>query len=283
MLNFRAFLIAAGAFAASFLAAAVTHTEEVPKRAPYHAIRWEGGDPVVRIGGEWLTLVSIDGIAVEEVLEYCREKYDEKWRKRFEEDLVEVLIGIGHEPGETVQLVVRDQADARTRTLEDVAMTYENRQAIWYAAQAYGPKSNLRDPYPKAAPYDAIRWEADEPVVRIDGEWVTLVSIDGVAVGEIIAYCRDTYDEKWRKRFEEDLVEALIRMGHPPGQTVRLTVRESDESEAQTLEGVAMTTKNRQAIWIEARSRQWTEQARERGHELLRELESADPTPEAVE
>jgi CubicO group peptidase (beta-lactamase class C family) len=111
---------------------------EYPKRAPYTGIRWEGDTPVVKIGEDWLTLVSIDGIAAEEIVEFSQRTYKddwrkELWRKRFEEDLVEVLMRMGHEPKDTVQLVVLPSGSSTPRTLEGVRMTESNRQVIYRA------------------------------------------------------------------------------------------------------------------------------------------------------
>lgn len=247
-------MIAAGVLLVAFLAAAATHTEEIPRRAPYTAILWDGDEPIVRLGSEWFTLEAIDGIEADAIGRYCRETYDEIWQKRFEEDLVEVLIGMGHTPADTVQLVVRNRSTGETQTREEVAMTYANRQAIRHAAQAR--KWTQRAEIPKLSPYDAIRWEDGQPVVRVGGEWLTLEAIDGVTSDAIARYCRETYDTRWQKRFEEDLVEVLRGMGHPVGETVDLTVRDPGAAESRLLEGVAMTRANRQAIWLAAWARQ---------------------------
>ena len=114
----------------------VDEAREYPKRAPYTGVRWEGDKPVVKIGEEWFTLVSLDGIAAENIVAFSRWTYGNKWQKRFEEDLVEVLTRMGHEPEDTVRLVVRPLGSRATRTLEDVPMTEENRWVIYRAALA---------------------------------------------------------------------------------------------------------------------------------------------------
>lgn len=118
----------------SAVAVGVSQPGDYPKRAPFSAIRWEGNKPVVRIGEEWFTLVSVDGVAVEEIVSFSRWTYVDKWRKRFDEDLVEVLTRMGHEPKETARLVVSPLGSQVTQTLEDVPMTEANRQAIYRAA-----------------------------------------------------------------------------------------------------------------------------------------------------
>ncbi|MCG6157528.1 serine hydrolase domain-containing protein [Rubinisphaera margarita] len=102
--------------------------------------------------------------------------------------------------------------------------------------------------YPKRSPFAAVRWNEDEPEVRIDGDWFKLVSIDGHPTGQLLRFSRERYEEKWRKRFEEDLFELLARMGHEPGETVDLVVQAPDAEEMQTLKEVPMTEENRKAI-----------------------------------
>jgi hypothetical protein len=126
------------ALAALVIAIAVLASEangEYPKRAPFSGVRWQEGKPVVKIGEEWFTLVSLNGIAAEDIVAFSSRTYLDKWRKRFEEDLVEVLTRMGHPPQDTVTLVVRSPASSETRTLEDVPMTESNRWAIYDAAE----------------------------------------------------------------------------------------------------------------------------------------------------
>jgi hypothetical protein len=99
--------------------------------------------------------------------------------------------------------------------------------------------------YPKLSPYSAIRWK---PEVQLDGQWHTLLSIDGVSVEEIVAFARRQYDSLWQKRFNEDLVQVLSEMGRPPGKTVTLVVRDLKTGQEKTLKNVPLTAENRRAI-----------------------------------
>ena len=110
--------------------------DEYPKRAPFTGVRWEGSKPVVKVDDAWFSLVSLDGIAAEDIVTFTRWTYMDRGRKRFEEDLVEVLTRMGHEPRDTVRLVVSPPGSRATRTLEDVPMTEANRRAIYKAARA---------------------------------------------------------------------------------------------------------------------------------------------------
>ena len=117
----------------------VDEAREYPKRAPFSAVRWEGSKPLVKIGEEWFTLVSLDGIPAQDIVRFSRWKYVDKWRKRFEEDLVEVLTRMGHEPKDTVRLVVSPSGSQATRTLENVPMTEADRSTIYNARNRTDP------------------------------------------------------------------------------------------------------------------------------------------------
>jgi hypothetical protein len=54
-------------------------------------------------------------------------------RKRFAEDLVEILTRMGHEPKNTVRRVVLPLGSRETRTLENVPIMEANRRAIYKA------------------------------------------------------------------------------------------------------------------------------------------------------
>ncbi|GMU91014.1 MAG: hypothetical protein AMXMBFR4_00720 [Candidatus Hydrogenedentota bacterium] len=104
--------------------------QDFPKKSPFAAVRWEAAQPEVKVGDEWHRLISLDGIPASEIVAFCRKTYGDKWRKRFEEDLVEVLAQMGHQPKDSVTLVVLPFGSTTPRTLEDVPMTEANRRAI---------------------------------------------------------------------------------------------------------------------------------------------------------
>jgi hypothetical protein len=102
--------------------------------------------------------------------------------------------------------------------------------------------------YPKKSPFAAVRWNDSQPEVKVGDEWFKLLSLDSLSTTEIVAFSQQTYGNQWRKRFEEDLVELLIRMDHPPQDTVKLVVQSLASEETQILEDIPMTEANRQAI-----------------------------------
>jgi CubicO group peptidase (beta-lactamase class C family) len=114
--------------------------------------------------------------------------------------------------------------------------------------------------FPKKSPFAAVRWQQSQPEVKVGDEWFKLVSLDDLPTAEIVAFSQRTYGDKWQKRFEEDLVELLSRMGHPPQDTVTLVVQPLTSSETRTLEDVPMTRANRRAIRDAAQARERDEQ-----------------------
>ena len=103
--------------------------------------------------------------------------------------------------------------------------------------------------YAKKSPFAAVRWKESLPEVKVGDEWFRLVSLDGQSATDIVAFSKQTYRGQWQKRFEEDLVELLSRMGHAPEDAVTLVVQSVETGEETTLEKVAMTKEYRSAIY----------------------------------
>lgn len=114
----------------------------------------------------------------------------------------------------------------------------------------FGGGVALGDPgdYPKRAPFEAVRWKGDTPELSIDGKWYELVSIDGVGSDRVLQFCKTTYERRAQKRFAEDLHEVLSRMGHPPGETVKLEVRPVGGGAVVVMPKVTMTEAKRRAV-----------------------------------
>ncbi|QDV48007.1 hypothetical protein [Gimesia fumaroli] len=114
-------------------------------------------------------------------------------------------------------------------------------------------KQKQREEYPKLSPFAAVRWQEAQPEVKLGEEWFKLIALDGLPTAEIVEFSKQTYGDKWQKRFEEDLVELLTRMGHPPNDKVTLEVQSLNSSEKQIRKDVPMTKENRSAIYKAAR------------------------------
>ena len=125
-----------------------------------------------------------------------------------------------------------------------------------YQAKNGDSEPGIGQHYPKRAPFQAVRWEDSQPEVKVDDQWFKLISLNRIPAKEIVDFSKETYGEKWQKRFEEDLVELMARMGHPPEKTVTLEVQSLTSSEKQTLKEVRMTYANRAAIRSAAQARE---------------------------
>ena len=106
-----------------------------------------------------------------------------------------------------------------------------------------GRKPVTRHGYAKVAPYTGVRWENDRPIVRVQGRWLRVVSIDGLPIDRIMEFARKEFGNKARKRFAEDLVELLARLGHEPDWEVALEL-ETEAGQVEQLQ-VRMTEENR--------------------------------------
>ncbi len=102
--------------------------------APFTGVRWENDRPIVCVNDVWSPVVSIDGLSIDRIMEFANAEFGEKARKRFAEDLVELLSKFGHEPDWTVTLGL-EKTDGKIEELP-VLMTKANRDIVW----ANGPQ-----------------------------------------------------------------------------------------------------------------------------------------------
>ncbi|UZR96332.1 S41 family peptidase [Chondrinema litorale] len=99
----------------------------------------------------------------------------------------------------------------------------------------------------KASPFTAVKWtDEDQPIVKFNDEWHTLIKLDKHTTQEILDFCKEEFQDKWQKRFSEDLVEVLTKMGTPPNQQVAL-ILEKDSKEMQVTGTYSL--ENRQKVY----------------------------------
>lgn len=98
------------------------------KVAPYTGVRWENDRPTVRVRGRWSQLVSIDAIPIDHIMEHARKEFGTLARKRFAEDLPELLSSMGHDPDWNVTLGLGTR-DGQIEHVE-IRMTEENRHLV---------------------------------------------------------------------------------------------------------------------------------------------------------
>lgn len=112
----------------------------------------------------------------------------------------------------------------------------------------------LAQDYEKLSPFTDVVAEGGRIIVEFSGKEYELLEIDGLETDAIIRFSRETYPRNWEKRFAEDLVEVLTRMGSRPGKTASLLLRDPESGTTQRVERAPMTEENRLAVW-EARYR----------------------------
>ncbi|MHC5027263.1 MAG: S41 family peptidase [Planctomycetota bacterium] len=139
------------------------------KLSPFDGVRFVDGMPEVELDGTWYEPLQIDGRAVTDIMDHCRRTWPGKAEKRFAEDLVEVLTGLGRAPAERIALHLRVLGGETTVTMLS-EMTAARRAAILAARNATRPRPS---PGPDALPgeltpeqvrddLDALRRAIDE-------------------------------------------------------------------------------------------------------------------------
>lgn len=216
--------------------------QKPPKLSPFTEVRFEAQKPIVQFRGKTYELVALDEIPAEKIVRASRDNFGDLWGKRFAEDLVEVLWLMGHRPKSAVSLQLRDPKSGQTSTIADAAMTEANRRQIRDAR-------NGLDEWPKLSPFTEVRYADAKAIVRVREELYELVSLDDIEAGKILQSAKEQFGNLWQKRFAEDLVEVLSRMGHRPKSTVKLQLRNLKTGETTTITDAAMTEANRRQIY----------------------------------
>jgi len=121
--------------------------------------------------------------------------------------------------------------------------------AIIFTTGRWWPGDRNWQGYPRLSPFEAIRWQDQTPQVRVGGNWYELLAIDDLDAHNVVAFSQFRGADTFQKHFDEDLVELLARMGHDPGTSVTLKVKNLSSGTVQTLKDVPMTEQNRDAIW----------------------------------
>ncbi|MDF0717678.1 S41 family peptidase [Muricauda sp. 334s03] len=113
-----------------------------------------------------------------------------------------------------------------------------------YASFGIGQTISLE----KASPFTAVKWtDRNQPMVQFDDEWFALIKLDNHTTKELLDFCKKEFGDKWQKRFSEDLVEVLTKMGTPPSQKATL-VLEKDSNQIQVTGTYSL--ENRQKVYL---------------------------------
>jgi hypothetical protein len=216
--------------------------QKPPKLSPFTEVRFEAQKPIVQFRGKSYELIALDEIPAQKIVRASRDHFGDLWEKRFAEDLVEVLWLLGHWPKFEVSLQLRDPISGQSLTISDAAMTEANRRQI-------RDSRNRLEEWPKLSPFTEVRYSDAKAIVRVRGERYELVSLDDIEAGKILQSAKEQFGNLWQKRFAEDLVDVLARMGHRPKSAVKLQLRNLKTGEITTIADAAMTEANRRQIY----------------------------------
>lgn len=85
----------------------------------------------VEFQGSYFECIALNDIPVTDILESSKKQFSHKWKKRFVEDLTQVMAGMGKHPkGGVVKLALRDLDSGQLRTVADAPLTKENRACL---------------------------------------------------------------------------------------------------------------------------------------------------------
>ena len=101
----------------------------------------------------------------------------------------------------------------------------------------------------KLSPFTKVSCVGDKALVTYSGKEYELMGIDDLSTKQILEFCKKSYSGIWEKRFAEDLVEVMSRMGKEPGVSVKLTLKDLATDKLITVDEAPMTEGNRQAVW----------------------------------
>lgn len=162
--------------------------------SPFTKVAWDGWTPHVEVDGQWYELIEIDGILTDTIMDFCRKWYDNQARKRFSEDLGQVLHSMGLIPGNKVDLTVRPLDGPQKELLKNIIMTNKKRKA--------GYNHNY------CMVFDKYRWQDSQ--VLLNGQWYELIAVEGIRLDDIFRKGLERYDLKG-----DNWNEILGSIGHP--------------------------------------------------------------------
>jgi hypothetical protein len=138
-MNLRTICLFTFALAAALPAQKVAR--EGPPLSPFRAMRDVDDGIEVQVDSDtWFELQSIDGVDTGTLLREAKRLCGRQAWKRLTEDLPALLDAMGHRPGDTVDLVLRDLATGAVEERQAVPMTAENRRLLWQANQLREPR-----------------------------------------------------------------------------------------------------------------------------------------------
>jgi hypothetical protein len=139
--------------------------------SPFEALRWRGDVPEVELDGRWYELRAIEDLDAAYVTGFCRQYAGERWRKRFSEDLVQVLNRMRVWRFGALDLLLRDLETGELVRRADVPLDRKLRQRIYRDRDLW--------------PFEGLGAAPGGILVSYLGRAGILVSLEGVAIGAL--------------------------------------------------------------------------------------------------
>ncbi len=182
---------------------------------PYADLRWVRDSPEVQVDGEWYALVAIDDLKSAYLVGFCQQSNERNWRKRFSEDLIQVLNRQGNLALGGVDLTLRDLQTGELLQRDGVAMSEAWRDRI----------RSRRNAWPwdyRTGTSGASGASVRHAVAFDDRDW-QLVEVDGMAL------------ERFTHGVDYD--DYCDLLGRSPGNTVDFLLRDPATGEERRVEG----------------------------------------------
>lgn len=179
--------------------------------SPFDGLRWKDGRPEVQVGDDWYRPVSIHGTKVEAILEHCGKRWPGQTEKRFGEDLVEAMVGMGVEVPKEVDLELVRLSDGKSVTLEGVEMSLAKRNAIRNASRG---GSRPRRPRPPATlSREEARADVAEFRERLEDQFAYLHTRDVDVGGDLERLAQELGEEVATADLCDRMHRILMRCG----------------------------------------------------------------------
>jgi hypothetical protein len=138
-----------------------------------------------------------------------------------------------------------------------------------------GRIARAQSEFARLSPFTDVEVGGDVVTVTYEGRTHELVSVQGVPVQRILAFCRSEYERRWEERFSVDLVEVMAALGERIGPTVRLELRSPVTGQVTTIERAPMSRENREAVRRAMIDRPWRRITPEQMHAAADAFEAA--------
>ena len=181
---------------------------ELEKASPFTAVKWENEQPIVKFENEWYHFEKLDHLSKKEIRDFCKTAYGDNWQKRFSEDLVDVLIGLGYHPNLRVSLQLSKNGISQTRI---GTFTFENRQLSLHYNKAV-----IASNFPqKLSTAEALADLSEfKKILKIRSSYAQLSTFDyGSAIDELRASIVSKKSDIDINEFTNDLSKIMSEIG----------------------------------------------------------------------